>query len=120
MPARKRPSPAARGYDHAHRTRAERLRANHIDGTPCWWCGEPMYRDRTRNPDYDPTATRSDGQPDPTSGVLHRDHIDDGDQLLHGLCNKQRGNGHRDHQRPALTKHQPHDLGDLTMGWPAL
>lgn len=126
MARSKRPSPAARSYDDAHRRRARRLHANHVDGTPCWWCGLPMFKDRTKNPDYDPEAMRSDGKPDLTSGVLHADHPDGkdnggvADRLLHGLCNKQRGDGSRDHERPALRLITQSPLGDLTMGWPTL
>ncbi|WP_216868277.1 hypothetical protein [Mycolicibacterium goodii] len=124
---RKRPSPAARGYDYTHRIRAERLRQNHVDGTPCFWCGLPMYRDRTKNPDYDPTATRSDGKPDTTSGQLAADHPEGkgkgkiANRLLHGLCNKQRGDGSRDEERPALRRVNGAEspLGHLAMGWPA-
>lgn len=85
-----------------------------------------MFRDRTKNWDYDPDARRSDGKPDLTSGVLHGEHSDgkDGnalpDKLLHGLCNKRRGDGSRDDERPALKLIAPdNDLGDLVMGWPA-
>lgn len=126
MPARKRPSKAARGYDANHAPHVRRLHENHVDGTPCWWCGLPMFRDRTKNPDYDPNAMRSDGKPDTSSGSLHGDHSNGkknggiADRLLHGLCNKQRGDGSRDHERPALRLGQQHsDLGDLAMGWPA-
>lgn len=121
MPPRKRPSPAARGYNHVHTARANTLRRNHIDGTPCWWCGEPMYRDRTRNPDYDPDAVRSDGNPDTTSGVLHADHVEGphATRLLHGKCNSARGDGSRDHERPSLQTTHHAELGDLAMGWPA-
>lgn len=123
---RKRKSPSERGYDYTHRVQADRLRANHVDGTCCWWCALPMYRDRTKNPDYDPTATRSDGKPDTTSGQLAGDHPDGkgagkiANRLLHGLCNKQRGDGSRDHERPALRQIRAEStLGPLAMGWPA-
>lgn len=125
MPARKRPSPAQRGYNDAHRKRADNLRHNHIDGTICWWCGLPMFKDRTKNIDYDPEAKRRDGKPDLTSGVLHADHPEGKDggklptRLMHGGCNKERGDGSRDHERPALKLIQASPLGDLAMGWPA-
>lgn len=125
MTGRRRPSAAARGYDTAHNVQAVRLRTSHIDGSPCWWCGLPMFRDRTKNPDYDPNATRSDGKPDTTSGVLAADHPDGkqrgpATRLLHGICNKRRGDGSRDHERPALRLVQSvSKLGDLIMGWPA-
>lgn len=87
-----------------------------------------MYRDRTKNPDYDPHATRRDGKPDTLTGVLAGDHTNprsaggtQADRLLHGLCNTQRGDGRRDHERPALRQlPRQHPLGDLQMGWPAI
>ncbi len=77
-----------------HRDQRTRLIAAHIDGTLCWWCGQPMYRDNDRNPDQrelhaDHTTTRAQG------GRT-------ADRLLHASCNEQRGNGDRDEQRPAL------------------
>jgi hypothetical protein len=43
------------------------------------------------------------------------------DRLLHGLCNSERGDGSRDHLRPALTgrttRRQAPDLGRLAMRW---
>lgn len=69
----------------------------HVDGTPCWWDARPMYRDPKRN---------WDGKP------LHADHSrtravhgtsgNQADRLMHDTCNKQRGDGSRDHLRPAL------------------
>lgn len=89
-----------RGYGHDHQQAREQLMFHHVDGTPCWWCGEPMYRDRTKNWDYDPTST------DPGSGSLHADHGNGKDaqasRLLHERCNKSRGDGSRDDSRPAL------------------
>lgn len=92
-----------KGLGWAHQKQREKLLRAHQDGTPCWWCGMPMYRDRTRNPDHDPAST------DPASGSLAADHEharanggDHAGRLLHGRCNKQRGKGDRDHERPAL------------------
>jgi hypothetical protein len=118
-----------------HRNAADTLKRNHRDGTICPWCGRPMYRDRTRNFDYDPASTSSH------SGSLHADHskmsrsealrrglpIPQPDRLLHGLCNIQRGEGHNDHLAAAHA-HPPglrtnsrlthNDLGAPTMDWP--
>lgn len=88
-----------------------------------------MWRDRRRNWDYNPHAMRSDGKPDIASGSLAGDHTrprathrnTHADRLLHGTCNKQRGDGTRDHLRPALTAHQqPEDpvLGVRIFDWP--
>jgi 5-methylcytosine-specific restriction endonuclease McrA len=73
------------GYDH-QRQRARLLRL-HRDGTPCWWCGQPMYRSQDLAADH--TVSRAHG------GTK-------ADRLLHSLCNKARGDGTRDDQRPAL------------------
>uniref|UniRef100_A0AAU8GM67 HNH endonuclease n=1 Tax=Mycobacterium phage JustASigh TaxID=3158894 RepID=A0AAU8GM67_9CAUD len=111
------------GWDHQlHR---DRLLLRHVDGTLCWWCGRKMFRDPTRN---------WDGKP------LHADHSrsrathgttgNPADRLLHDTCNKQRGDGSRDDQRPALdpTRQAALDahaetrdvLGDLVyFAWPA-
>lgn len=89
-----------RGYGHDHQQAREQLMFHHVDGTPCWWCGQPLYRDRTRNWDYDPDST------DPGSGSLHADHGngkgEQASRLLHERCNKSRGDGSRDDSRPAL------------------
>lgn len=129
MATRRRPNPEQRGLGHTHRRQVDALKKRHIDGTPCWWCGKPMYRNRTRNWDYDPTST------DRASGSLAGDHTltraaggTTTDRLLHGRCNKERGDGTRDHLRPALShnlNHQPDPtptpptLGNLAITcWP--
>lgn len=130
MPNRTRATPTTTqkrlGYDH-QQNRA-RLLQRHIDGQPCWWCGKPMYRDRTRNWDYNPNATRSDGKPDTSSGSLAADHskaratnkTSHADRLLHGTCNKRRQQGQNDDERPALTRNTNPDneLGALIFDWP--
>ncbi|MFI8773748.1 hypothetical protein ACIGKQ_16480 [Gordonia sp. NPDC062954] len=123
--SRPRKTTTQRGLGWDHQQHARGLKSKHVDGTPCWWCGRPMYRDRTRNFDYDPTSR------DPASGSLAADHSQPrahggtkADRLLHGLCNKERGDGSRDDQRPALTGTQPprptpNDLGPLAITcWP--
>lgn len=94
-----------RGMGWLHTQAVEALRQRHVDGSPCDWCGRPMYRDRTLNWDYDPQSKRRNG-----NGTLQGDHIvsrkklmDAGlpipipDRLLHGVCNLQRGDGRNDH-----------------------
>lgn len=88
-----------------------------------------MYRNRTRNPDYDPNSN------DRASGSLAGDHTHTRaaggtttDRLLHGRCNKERGDGTRDHLRPALNHNlnrqpdptpTPPTLGNLAITcWP--
>jgi hypothetical protein len=135
-----RKSTTAQGYGWDHQTHRARLMSRHVDGTRCFWCARPMYRDRTRNWDYDPHAMRKDGKPDYTSGVLAADHENTiaqygvgrtkANRLLHGICNKQRGgDSSRDDKRPALTSTDPailstgldEGLGELTyFAWPLL
>lgn len=93
-----------RGLGYQHRKVREGLLRRHVDGSPCWWCGRPMYRDPKRNFDYDPASL------DPGNGALAADHTHarahggrKADRLLHGRCNKERGAGQRDAQRPAIT-----------------
>ncbi|MFC9555565.1 hypothetical protein ACFTWF_32540 [Rhodococcus sp. NPDC056960] len=83
-----------KGLGWQHQKQRDRLLRAHTDGTACWWCDQPMYRDKTRNHDgealaADHTHARANG------GTT-------ADRLLHGRCNKERGKGDRDHLRPAL------------------
>lgn len=87
-----------RGLGWRHRQAADALRRALRDGTPCEVCGEPMYRDRTRNWDYDPEGGAA-------SGTLHADHsklsryecltrgipIPLADRLVHSSCNTRLG-----------------------------
>lgn len=104
----------ARGYGHNHQTTRGRLINRHIDGTKCWWCGRPMFKDPAKNWDGKALhAHHPDGQPTKTTAR----------QLLHDTCNKQCGEpGTRDHLRPALgTPPSPEvdpQLGELVMAWP--
>lgn len=75
-----------------------------------------MYRDHTRNWDYEP------GSRDPGNGRLAADHTHAranggtlADRLLHGKCNKQRGKGDRDHMRPAIQPPKP--TGRNALDW---
>jgi hypothetical protein len=107
MPTTKtrRTTPTARGLGWRHQQAVAGLKRCHRDGSPCDWCGRPLYLDRTRNWDYKPDSTN------PNSGKLHADHskmsraeairrglpIAPPDRLLHGACNIQRGEGGNDH-----------------------
>lgn len=77
-----------RGLGWEHQQQRKRLLARHVDGSPCWWCGEPMFKTQSLAADH--TLARAHG------GTK-------ADRLLHELCNKARGDGSRDHQRPAIT-----------------
>jgi hypothetical protein len=94
------------GYDHEQNR--DRLLTRHTDGKPCWWCGRPMFGKNNEHKNHRKTRSR------------HGINNNKADRLLHDTCNKQRGDGSRDHLRPTLTKHLISDnpLGDLAMDWP--
>ncbi|HEY9315801.1 hypothetical protein [Williamsia sp.] len=92
-------STTARGLGWKHQKQRVRLLAQHRDGTLCWWCGCPMYRDPELNPDGNPlNADHSHTRAD----AAKTGHATEADRLMHDKCNKERGDGSRDHQRPAL------------------
>lgn len=77
------------GYGWQHQKALDRLKRTHRDGSPCWWCGEPMYLSQSLQGDH--SVPRAKG------GTVT-------DRLLHGPCNTERGDGGMDHVRPALTR----------------
>lgn len=100
----RRKTTTEKGLGWRHRQAVDGLKRRHIDGTPCFWDGRPMYLDRTRNWDYDPNSSN------PTSGELQGDHemsraealrqgvqIPLPNRLMHAECNRQRGDGRNDH-----------------------
>ncbi|WP_198387718.1 AAA family ATPase [Rhodococcus pyridinivorans] len=112
-PAVKRPTTTERGMGWDHQQHRDRLLRLHIDGTPCWWCERPMFRDPARNFD---------------GAVLEADHslarVNGGtvaDRLLHHRCNRQRGRGTRDHLRPAVASAPeavPEGEATTLLAWP--
>ncbi|UTT48849.1 hypothetical protein [Rhodococcus gordoniae] len=85
---------SARGLGYHHQVRREHLLASHTQGTPCWWCGKPMYREAEAN--WDKQPLHADHSVARANGGLHAD------RLLHGSCNAKRGKGAQDHLRPTL------------------
>ncbi|MBB3752596.1 hypothetical protein FHT44_005108 [Mycolicibacterium sp. BK634] len=95
-----------KGLGRRHQAAVDYLKQKHRDGSPCDWCGKPMYLDPTKNPDYDWSAPGRRG-----NGVLQGDHsvvsrseslrrgepVLPPDRLLHAECNRQRGAGLNDH-----------------------
>jgi hypothetical protein len=83
------------------------LKRKHVEGTPCWWCAEAMHISQGLHGDH--SLPRAHG------GILP-------DRLLHSWCNEERGDGCRDHLRPALTgkrkSQDTSDLGHRVMQWP--
>ncbi|UVO12825.1 hypothetical protein NM962_01250 [Mycobacterium sp. SVM_VP21] len=96
-----------KGLGNRHRLQVEYLKSVHVEGTICWWCGEPMFLAQGLSGDH--SIPRSQG------GTV-------ADRLLHGPCNSERGDGRRDHLRPALVGRRPptnlDELGTLVMRWP--
>nr|WP_081830358.1 hypothetical protein [Rhodococcus sp. UNC363MFTsu5.1] len=107
----------AKGLGWEHQKQRDRLLRAHTDGTLCWWCDQQMYRDAARNWDERPLAA---------DHSLARAHGGTkADRLLHSTCNNQRGDGARDHLRPAATGQPVEDaktaheaLGTRAMPWP--
>ncbi|MEU6580656.1 hypothetical protein [Nocardia sp. NPDC046763] len=86
--AAQRKSTTQKGLGWRHQQAVEQLKQRHVDGSPCWWCGKPMYLSQALDGDHSQSRSRG--------GVL-------ADRLLHASCNRSRGDGRRDHERPALT-----------------
>ncbi|AAN12651.1 hypothetical protein LITTLEE_5 [Mycobacterium phage LittleE] len=96
-----------RGLGWHHQQAADQLKKKHKDGSPCDWCGRPMWLDPVMNWDYNPDPDA----PKRGNGVLQADHSKQSraealrkgekvlppDRLLHAACNQQRGEGHNDH-----------------------
>ena len=90
-----------RGYTHhAHDVPRKRLLMALKDGTPCWWCGLPMHKDKRRN--WDGQALAADH-----SNAHGARNGEKPDRLLHSRCNSQRQDGRYDARRPALTGKHP-------------
>ncbi|WP_064442610.1 hypothetical protein [Hoyosella altamirensis] len=104
-------STTARGLGHRHQQQHKRLLAKHVDGTLCWWCGKPMYRDKTHNPD----SRTLEADHSKARSIHGTSHL--ADRLLHSKCNRERGDGSRDHQRPALTGKQTQTSSNDRTKW---
>lgn len=108
-----------KGLGHDHQVHRGRLISRHIDGIRCWWCGRKMFRDPARN--WDAKPLNADHE---RSRARYGIAGNQANRLLHDTCNKQRGDGSRDDQRPALSGIAPEDLepdetlGALVLAWP--
>lgn len=91
--ARKTTTQRGLGWQHQQQTAS--LKRKHVDGTACWWCSQPMYRDAARN--FDGRVLEGDHTVSRAHGGTKTD------RLLHGRCNGERGDGSKDNQRPAIT-----------------
>ncbi|GFK19286.1 hypothetical protein KbCgl_18580 [Corynebacterium glutamicum] len=93
-------STTERGYGWQHQQARESLLRKHKDGSLCWWCGKPMYKDKTKN--FDGKALARDHLE--AEGARRGSHLD---RLLHFTCNSQRQDGSNDHLRPAIAHQAP-------------
>lgn len=96
-----------RGLGAAHRQDRERLLQQHVEGTTCWWCGEPMFTAQGLGADHE--------QPRSLGGTR-------ANRLLHSWCNSERGDGRHDDERPAVTGlklngHAQLAIGERAMRW---
>lgn len=113
-----------KGLGWRHEQAVAELRRRHRDGSPCAWCGRPLYLNPVYNWDYDPQKPRRG------NGVLQGDHsvqtrsealrrgerVLPPDRLLHAECNRQRGAGGNDHL--AAASRTVIDPEGLAMPWP--
>ncbi|QII05899.1 hypothetical protein BH93_11415 [Rhodococcoides fascians A25f] len=95
-----------RGYGYDHVTVRKNLLYRHIDGSPCFWCDLPLFKDPESNWDEKPLAADHSGANARSGGRA--------DRLLHGRCNSQRQDGSRDAERPAVTDVPPWEWADGT------
>lgn len=90
-----------RGYGWRHMQQRKRLMHNHRDGAPCPLCGQPMFKDKTKNWDGHPLeadhgTTRQKDAANKLTNLATR--------LLHKTCNARDGA----HARHGTTpRHQP-------------
>lgn len=116
MPSRKSTTEKGLGWQHQQQVKA--LLNSHIDGSPCWWCGEPMFVDPQRN--WDGESLAGDHSIARRGGRV----ASKADRLLHGKCNKKRGVGDHDDRRPVVTGEpvvraaEDAGLGVRAMPWP--
>lgn len=87
-------STTAKGLGWSHQKQRKRLLRNLVDGTECYWCGNRLFREPTKN--WDGHPLEADHSTSRSNGGTQAD------RLLHKRCNASRGDGSRDHLRPAL------------------
>lgn len=98
-----------RGYDWTHRRNRQRLLYNLVDGTPCPGCGNPMYRDPTKNHDGAPLEA------DHTKDIKHHGPSQ-ADRLLCRTCNRARKDGHDERLPINKAKREAEQRADASKG----
>lgn len=99
-----------RGYGSQHVQRRNLLLYQLIDGSPCWWCGKPLYKDKNKNFDKKPLHADHSAPVSKNSSSL-------ADRLLHHTCNSERGDGSRDHLRPVLNNTMSDNTESADWDW---
>lgn len=100
LKTKKKANSTAQGYGHAHQQQRKKLLHLMRDGEQCWWCGLPMFRDKTKN--WDGKSLAADHSEE--HGARNQQPAD---RLLHCDCNSRRQGGRNDHLRPAVTGRHP-------------
>lgn len=95
MPRTTAKTTTQRGLGWKHRQQREALLRRMSDGSLCWWCNRPMFKQAERN--WDNRALAADHTIARAVGGTRAD------RMLHATCNGQRGDGTRDADRPAIT-----------------
>lgn len=85
-----------KAYGRQHRQQRERLLARHVDGSPCPYCREPMYRDPAAN--HDGAPLEADHSTSRASGNV----FGHADVLCCRTCNRRKGDMTPDEFRALL------------------
>lgn len=103
MASTKRKTTTERGLGWKHQQAVAALFRRHQDGSPCDWCGKPMYTEDRKNWDFDPDKPGTGHLQGDHGGMTRKAAIRAGvqiplpDRLLHRVCNQQRSDGVNDH-----------------------
>ena len=79
-----------RGYGWKHQQARSRLIAEHVDGTSCPFCNEPMHLTQPLDVDHSNPESRLMGEP--------------GDRLAHRSCNRRDGAARTPRPRPRIAE----------------
>lgn len=90
---------ADRGYSSRHRKKRESLFAQLEDGTPCPECGEPMYRDATKN--FDRAPLEADHPKGYAQKYADNKRANLPRRLIHRRCNRSGGSWDKPHSTPS-------------------
>ncbi|MBF9328492.1 hypothetical protein [Mycobacteroides chelonae] len=113
-----------RGLGWRHQQAVAQLLRRLVEGSLCWWCGLPMFKNHNKHRNWDGKQLAGDHSVPRVRGG----HL--ADRLLHGTCNSQRQDGRWDDIRPAvqgihpsqwspkgMVVQPPADTTNLAMDW---